>query len=79
MPGTKRRSKKQGDNAHLLAEDIRSLSQAAAEIPSQPHFSTVLRWSQRGINDVRLETYKIGGRLITSRQAVDRFLHATQG
>jgi hypothetical protein len=44
----------------------------------RPHLSTVLRWSQRRNRyGVKLESWMIGGRRVTSREAVRRFNEAT--
>jgi hypothetical protein len=37
---------------------------------------TVGRWASIGVRGVRLEVHRIGGRVLTSRQAVERFLAA---
>lgn len=37
---------------------------------------TILRWCRRGIGGVRLESRRIGGRVYTSRRALDRFMEA---
>ena len=42
----------------------------------RPHLSTVLRWASRGQNGVRLETKMLGGRRMTSTEAVDRYVAA---
>ena len=68
----------QPSNAHILTESICSLKEAARLIPTRPCFATVWRWTQRGVKGQRLETYKIGSRVVTSTQAVHRFLEATQ-
>lgn len=62
----------------LLTEHPLSLPQAAKELPGRPDASTLWRWSQRGVRGVRLETFKIGSRLFTTRQALTRFIAATQ-
>lgn len=41
------------------------------------HLSTVLRWTQRGSKGVRLESRVLGGRRLTSVEAVRRFMNAT--
>lgn len=38
------------------------------------HFSTVLRWVLHGTRGVRLEAQRIGGRWLTSHEAVQRFM-----
>lgn len=45
---------------------------------SRPCFATVWRWTNRGVKGHRLETCKIGSRVVTSTQAVHRFLEAIQ-
>jgi hypothetical protein len=65
-------------NAHLLTETVCSLSEVPKLIPNRPNFSTIWRWTRKGIRGEVLETYRIGGRVVTSHQAVHRFLEATQ-
>lgn len=60
----------------LLTEDLVSLTQVAQEL--DVHVSAPYRWLHRGVRGVRLESVRIGGKLLTSRQAVNRFLSATQ-
>ena len=38
--------------------------------------ATMARWIQKGIKGVRLETLLIGGRRVTSREAIARFIAA---
>lgn len=52
-------------------ETICTLSEAAAGLDL--HVSTLHRWRLRGIKGIRLETCRIGGRRVTSREAVQRF------
>ncbi|MEO1525808.1 MAG: DUF1580 domain-containing protein [Planctomycetota bacterium] len=63
---------------NLLAEDVVSFAQAAKELPSNPNPSTLYRWASRGVRGVKLEVVRIGERQFTSRQALHRFLNATQ-
>jgi hypothetical protein len=37
------------------------------------HYTTALRWAQRGIRGVRLEAVRLGHRWVTSLEALDRF------
>jgi hypothetical protein len=53
------------------------LAQLSAELPHRPHASTLARWATRGIRGIRLETWMLGGRRCTTRDAVDRFIRAT--
>jgi hypothetical protein len=56
-------------------EQLRLLSKASKEIPGNPHVSTVIRWSHRGVRGVKLETVIVGGRRFTSLEAIDRFIY----
>ena len=61
---------------HLLAEQRVALTELAH--PQRVSSSTVWRWTMRGLRGVRLETYSIGGRRFTTREAFDRFIVASQ-
>jgi hypothetical protein len=50
-----------------------SLSAAASSLPGRPHISTIHRWRLRGIRGIKLETCLIGGRRVTSAEALQRF------
>lgn len=58
-------------------EKIITLADAAKFIPSRPNLSTVWRWRNRGVRGVKLETVLLGGRRMTSREALSRFFAAT--
>jgi HEAT repeat protein len=64
----------------LFDEELLTLSQAAKALPavggSRPHTSTLWRWSRKGVKGVRLETRRLGGRIFTSREALERFATA---
>jgi hypothetical protein len=64
----------------VLSEDVLSLSDARQEIHAlggiRPDQSSVTRWCTRGVGGVKLESVRIGNRLVTSRQAITRFIHA---
>jgi hypothetical protein len=59
-------------------ETLLTLSRAAEHYPAvngkRPHASTVFRHAAHGISGVRLETVQVGGRVVTSAEAVQRFL-----
>lgn len=40
------------------------------------HLSTALRWAQRGCRGVRLQTWVLGGRRLTTQAAVREFIAA---
>lgn len=65
-------------NAHLLTEQVVTLREASKLIPTRPHIATLHRWCYRGVKGHKLETYLIGNRLVTSAEAVTRFLTAIQ-
>ena len=52
----------------LKAEQVIPLGQVPRHLPNRPHVSTIYRWTTAG-----LETVKIGGRVFTSLEALDRF------
>ena len=58
-------------------EQLLSLREAAASLPTRPHLCTIHRWRLRGIGGVKLGTVKIGGRRYTSAEELDRFIAAT--
>ncbi len=65
----------------ILTEDMLQFSELIKEFPPsrRPHVSSLYRWHKRGINGVRLEAVRIGGVHVSSKQALTRFLQATQG
>ena len=71
------RPSKPGCPRDLLDEDIIRLSHVPNELPGEITASTVWRWATRGVGGIRLETVKVGGRKLTSRQAIGRFIDAT--
>lgn len=70
----------------IINESVISLSEVQNIAPpnrdgSRINFSTSFRWATKGIlaadgRRVKLEVMKLGGRLITSREAVQRFAEA---
>jgi hypothetical protein len=65
----------------LRIEQPISLAQAAKLIPptrqAKPvHVSTVLRWILRGMRGVHLEALRLGGRWVTTQEALARFSEA---
>lgn len=68
--------------ADLNTESLLTISQAAASLPpvnGKPvHSTTLLHWCHKGIEDVRLEHKRIGRRICTSRDALDRFFKALE-
>ncbi|MEW4527905.1 DUF1580 domain-containing protein [Maioricimonas sp. JC845] len=60
----------------LLHEDLIPITNAAAHFPVRPHRATLHRWRMHGVDGYKLETIKIGGRVFTSREAIERFKRA---
>ncbi len=62
----------------LQCEQVMSLQEAAGVLPRQPggkkvHISTLYRWATAGVRGTHLETLRIGGRVVTSVEALQRF------
>ena len=53
----------------LQSEQLLTLAAAARHLPMRPHVSTIWRWAATG----GLETVRLGGRVYTSAEALDRF------
>lgn len=60
----------------LLFETVIPLGEVPALVPLRPAMGTVYRWAQSGVGGVVLETAKVGGKVVTSKEAVRRFLAA---
>lgn len=64
----------------VLNETVISIERAVEMFPAvdgqKPHPVTVSRWIQRGVRGVKLEGAIIGRRVVTSAEAVERFLDA---
>ncbi len=58
------------DPMQLLTEDVIPLKDVPKELPSRIDVSTAWRWAMRGVGGIKLETVKIGGKKMASRQAV---------
>lgn len=61
----------------LYDEDLLTFSEAAKNLPTidgrRAHASTIWRWARKGIQGVKLETLRVGGRFVTSAEALERF------
>lgn len=62
----------------IVEETPRPLAAVSREHPATKNVSpkTVGRWAQRGVRGVKLESIQIGGRLMTTTAALNRFLAA---
>ena len=64
----------------ILSENVLTLKDAASEIGNligrRPDKTTIYRWCLRGVGGVKLESVRLGNRILTSRQAITRFIEA---
>jgi hypothetical protein len=58
-------------------EQLLTLEQAARSLPGRVATSTIWRWHRKGVRGARLETVVIGGKRLTSAQALERFAAAS--
>ena len=63
----------------LKTEKLIDLVDAIRLLPIRPNKSTLWRWHARGINGHRLEVLRAGKKLVTSEEALLRFLGRTTG
>jgi hypothetical protein len=59
-------------------EEILTMT-AASKLPPRPNVATLWRWRTKGVRGHKLETMLYGGRRVTSREAIARFLAAING
>jgi Protein of unknown function (DUF1580) len=72
------------ETASLLEESLLYLSDVPCHLPlvrpgHRVHLSTIIRWKDRGVQGVRLEAVRLGGRWVTSREALARFVSGVTG
>ena len=64
----------------LSSEKVVSFTEAAKLLPEingrRIHPSALWRWARKGVKGVRLETRRLGGRFVTSMEAIERFSKA---
>jgi hypothetical protein len=65
----------------MQAESLITISQAARLVPpgrqgKPTHVATIHRWINQGVRGVRLDAIRLGGRWLTSREALQRFAQA---
>ena len=59
------------------SEQVVLLAEACRLLPTRPSLSAVWRWKSKGVRGAKLETALIGGRRVTSVEALQRFVQAT--
>lgn len=66
--------------SRILTEDVLTLQDARREIARvtgrRPDKTTLYRWCLRGVGGIKLEHIRLGDRILTSRQALTRFIES---
>lgn len=66
-----------------MRDETITLHEAARRLPSingrRIHYATVRKWARVGIGGIRLETHRLGGRTVTTPDALARFFAALDG
>ncbi len=65
----------------LSQETVISFNEAAGRVPSyrpgrKTHVATLHRWAKDGVRGVKLDSARLGGRMVTSAEALQRFSDA---
>lgn len=63
----------------VTTESLLTLSEAASILPGRPSVATLWRWRVRGARGRRLESVVLGGKVYTSREALQRFAYQQGG
>ncbi len=61
----------------MTFENLISLAESSRLLPGNPSPATIWRWRTRGVRGIKLQTWQIGGRVYTSREALQAFVEAT--
>jgi len=69
--------------SRVLTEDVLTLSQARSKLfkitGKRPDKATMTRWIHQGVGGVKLTVVRIGSQLLTSKQALHRYIVARTG
>lgn len=61
-------------------EELLSLTEATKTIPpidgKRPHVGSLWRWTSKGVRGVKLDHLRVGRRVVTTREALQRFFQA---
>ncbi len=64
--------------SRILTEDIVTLAEARDELHRvtgrRPDKATIWRWMKRGVGGIRLDAIRLGREILTSKQAITRFI-----
>jgi hypothetical protein len=58
------------------SEHVIPVNDVPKHVPGRPSLRTVWRWTEKGARGAKLETLLVGGRRVTSLEAIRRFLTA---
>ena len=58
-------------------EELLTVREAAKRCPARPHVATMWRWILTGLDGVKLDSIKVGGKRLTSVESISRFIAAT--
>ena len=76
---TKKKAANVGVKNGILGQQFVTLTESPKHIPGNPHINSVRRWAYDGVGGTRLETWKVGGTVVTSIEAIERFILARSG
>lgn len=66
--------------SRILTEDVKTLAEARTELfrvtGRRPDKTTLYRWCLRGVAGTKLEHVRLGNVILTSSQAITRFIQA---
>jgi hypothetical protein len=51
-----------------------TLTEVSKHLPGRPHISTIHRWRTKGLKGVRLRTFRVGGRRVTTVSDLEEFI-----
>ncbi len=64
----------------ILTEDVLTLQDARSDLKKitgrRPDKTTIYRWCLKGVGGTKLEHIRLGDRILTSRQALTRFIES---
>lgn len=63
----------------ISTEQLLTLADAAKLLPGRPSSCAIWRWRTKGVRGRKLESLSLGGRVYTSREALQRFARQEGG
>ena len=63
----------------ITTEKLLTLAEAAALLPGRPSTATIWRWRTKGTCGRKLESIALGGKVLTSAEALQRFAQQLGG